>query len=133
MAPGATVSVYCLHDCNGHEHKVASFTKKLDTMFQPPGCYNPNTNGIKLHAFFEVPIEQSQLSPSYLEGWDQAVVDIKQHLNPASADAAEEEQKVNFKFSEARNNASGMAVRQLQFEVSMSEASESEMDDSDDN
>ena len=102
-------------------------------MFQPPGCNGPNTNGIKLYAFFKMPIEQSQLSPSYLEGWDQAVVDIKQHLNPTSADAAEEEQKVNFKFSDARNNARGVAVRQLQFEMSMSEATESEMDDSDDN
>jgi hypothetical protein len=36
-------------------------------------------------------------------------------------------------FSEARDNAKGIARRQLQFEVSMSEASSSEMEDSDDN
>ena len=60
-------------------------------------------------------------------------MDIKQRINPSTDVAGEEECNVNMAFSEARDNAKGIARRQLQFEMSMSEASSSEMEDSDDN
>ena len=56
-APGATVSVYCLHATEACARPAAQFQKKADALFQPPGCYWPNTNGIKLHAFIKMPIE----------------------------------------------------------------------------
>ena len=110
-APGATVAVYCLHDSEDRVRPAAQFSKSASALFQPPNCYGPNTNGVKLSAFVEVPIEQSQLTPSCLDAWDQAVLDIKQHLNPAAADAAEEEVRVNCGFSAARTGAKGVAVR----------------------
>jgi hypothetical protein len=68
-----------------------------------------------------VPIEQSQLTPSCLEGWEQAVEDIKQHLNLGQAAATEVELQVDCGFIAARTRAKSVALRQLQAEMSMSD------------
>ena len=120
-APGATVSVYCLHDSAAGARPAAKLSKSSAAPFQPPGCHSPNTNGIDLYPFVKVPIEQSQLTPSCLERWEQAVADVKQHLNLGLSDAAEEEAKVDCGFVAARTRAKTVALRQLQAEMRMSD------------
>ena len=51
--------------------------KEEHAPYQPPGCSMEATNGIKLPAFIQVPIEKNNLDPTALIGWEKTKYDIK--------------------------------------------------------
>ena len=50
--------------------------KEENAPYQPPGCNMEATNGIKLPAFIQIPIEKNSLDPTALIGWEKTKGEI---------------------------------------------------------
>ena len=72
-SPGSTIDVYWLHQEGEELERSAVLSKVTGSLVQAPGCNKEGLSGIHLSDSICNPIPVSKLSPTWLQGWDEAV------------------------------------------------------------